>query len=818
MFDRQSRASVLRLEATCEIKLKVISETENQATLLSCAACRPPGDSQFLISRATGIAHLRSCIRDKMPVDTANRRALAALAKALGYDADGRPTIKIPTPEQAFPDSSPRRGTRRTTPARDEWESRDVWDGLIHLISTPDTKLTRLEVHREMSDEFWTMLFDALTKQSSMLKRLVVVEEISIPVTLACKVVGMIRENLKQSSPLDLVEFHTVAGAKTPEEFELLEKASMDVALAILGSPHKFVVKLVEDWKWDPPTLTSKQVDLEASARGYVKAAADLPLEQIIELNAKLISLGDGELGWEQCYAFAVEVAIAFSLAARELRSTDPERASTLVRGGVAMQLALCGVLTDPKRGVLSFNDSRLPLPSAKTLDRAATGGCKELLALPLVQAEHDALFFEGHIWEIKHELTVLRKRKGERIADEDFSDAFCRLMKATVDAVGYFLLSLVLFPLLVLCPPLLYVERARWLVEWTQLDKVFFTSPAGRLALDWAAGALLVFVMMKLPPSLSTDRDEDLGEFALLAAVYTLLASVGALVNELEELVGLGLLRRPGATLRHYTSDHFNVYELAGLVLALAVCVPHVVAASHYATLDPYIAVKESVFGRTISKVGESDLIDGDAIKENLNYFTYYVHVTRSAAVLFLSFRLMRIFYLSASLGPLMLTIQLMLRDTLRLVFLAVPIMFSFAISQHVLFDGTVPTGEQGCATVGDPDLQMDAEEDFRLGPLKAFVVELEIFLGNADSRLECMRLSSAGYSAWVLQTMYMLVSVVLLLNMLIAVLAKSARQRAARRAAHTHPCGYRRARRDPLAQQPPTTPTRRTPRAPPA
>lgn len=126
------------------------------------------------------------------------------------------------------------------------------------------------------------------------------------------------------------------------------------------------------------------------------------------------------------------------------------------------------------------------------------------------------------------------------------------------------------------------------------------------------------------------------------------------------------------------------------------------------------------------------------------------------------------------------------------QIVVLAVPLVFGFAIAMHVLgkkllldghngacFSRAIPNdaGEYGEDTGGGDTGIGDSAgggglpsgDHFAAGVIPVANVMLEIVLGGASSRLDCMRQvgGPAGWSAYWLQFLFLLIAVVLLLNM---------------------------------------------------
>lgn len=150
-------------------------------------------------------------------------------------------------------------------------------------------------------------------------------------------------------------------------------------------------------------------------------------------------------------------------------------------------------------------------------------------------------------------------------------------------------------------------------------------------------------------------------------------------------------------------------------------------------------------------------------------------------------------------------------------------PLLCAFAVALHVLLKEIASTqmGE-GCSTLGDPEAQQEVRvgqprareamaarcdwhapcraplslppsrprrphrpprprparpqlhEDYGHSAESALVVLIEVVFGMADTRLDCLRQSPVGWLSWVLMVTFAIVMVVLMLNVIIAAMAK--------------------------------------------
>lgn len=471
---------------------------------------------------------------------------------------------------------------------------------------------------------------------------------------------------------------------------------------------------------------------IQDAAMRWAAAVQELSEEECAALHSRL-AIGARTLrdGWRQMRVhFCVEVAIECGARARRLRTVDSEAAHTMAQASRMAQLALCGVLADdPRTATTVWREQH-----AAALERAVAGECKHLIALPAVQAAHTRTL-EGELG------AFLRSVVGHD------QWGWLRMKRYVKLEVGVFALlnACVLQPLLwgVLC--LVPDLEPRVAAALSGPRHMYWAAiPGLRLLLDELSGCLLLGLCVSLPPR-SSQLDGPRAEHAQV--ILALLTCVGSLLNEADEIVR-GWHSPDGwhwldvtSMVTSYLSDEFNAFDSVGLLLALLGLTVHV----------------SGMGGAHVSPTED------------------WVPSVMSVACLCLTLRLMRVFYLSDTIGPYLQMLFKMLSDTVKIVVLGVPIVLGFAFALHVLFRPVTLDAEEGCSTVGDPEKEAETEGDYRRSSIFAFVILSEMVLGGTDSRLDCLRQSAAGWPAWALQLAFMLVAVVLLLNTVIAAMSKS-------------------------------------------
>lgn len=429
---------------------------------------------------------------------------------------------------------------------------------------------------------------------------------------------------------------------------------------------------------------------------------------------------------------FVVEVAIGALRRSRQLRTSRQEAAELLLHFARRLQHALAGRLgAEHGEGLFKRHEA--------ALERAVQGELMQLVASPAVQRALSA--------QLSPALSYTSMLSGGMHHQGE-----------TVSALGLVLL-ISLAQLLLLVPFALVPQLERPLREDREDgdgEPLLWIFDAGvKLALYEASSAFVLVACVLLPVvpcGLRAEADaEDAAVFdggqagearVLVLAILALAVVVAQMAEELRALWSLGVRRHPLHALGAYLGDTFNVLDVLGLCLACVALTVHVNA---------------GLGGGLGGDVGECTAL--------------WLSQLTSLAVLPLGLRLMRVFYLSGQLGPFLQMVLRMVRDVADFVFMAVPILVAFACAFHVLFKGLPPAlGSDECGAL----------EDTLRGPgggiLLPMVLLAELILGGADARLECLRLSESPSArvAWVLMLLWGFAATVLLLNVLIAAMAK--------------------------------------------
>jgi len=338
-------------------------------------------------------------------------------------------------------------------------------------------------------------------------------------------------------------------------------------------------------------------------------------------------------------------------------------------------------------------------------------------------------------------------------VAEETPSSTF----RKRAEDGAIFLLSLTIQPLLysacVLIPPLHEQLRAKInSLKSRDVGRVIYVfdpwwdAPAVRLLLATGSQCALVSLLYGLPPQHSIGESSPIVEVSIAALIVC-----GSLATEFSELTGGAHSHSPIRALRTYFTDEFNYLDLCGLGCAFLVVVTY-----------------------------PTSSIDVDEYDTG---FAIYRTALRSTALLCLCLQPMRLTYLSPIFGPYVMMVWRMLGDVVKLVAITIPIATAFAVALNVTFSDTpklfgpldADSWSGSCSTLGDPEAQAELEGDFSAGIGPALVVILEVALGASDARLDCARGSRAGFLAWALVLLCSVVTVVLLLNVIIAAMAKS-------------------------------------------
>jgi hypothetical protein len=276
--------------------------------------------------------------------------------------------------------------------------------------------------------------------------------------------------------------------------------------------------------------------------------------------------------------------------------------------------------------------------------------------------------------------------------------------------------------------------------------EYVYLTNPAWRLLLYEASSYCLIASCLMLTPLADQSGDSKhvntQWEWAIEGPLLYLsfATALGQLYEEISQLNREDVLSAPREALKRYLSDEFNFFDILGI-----------------------LAVSVVLGVRTLWE---------DAGLESV----WLVYLS-TIAVLMLSLGRMRVFYLSSTLGPFLVMVFKMLGDVLNIVMVSVPLMLSFAYAMQVLF--RLLPHLSGTPLNCDKDSLESLEGDLRgmaaAGIPKALVVMTEMMMVGGDGDdLECLRQSRGGYFSWVIMMVYLLLSVVLLMNVIIAAMAK--------------------------------------------
>jgi len=142
------------------------------------------------------------------------------------------------------------------------------------------------------------------------------------------------------------------------------------------------------------------------------------------------------------------------------------------------------------------------------------------------------------------------------------------------------------------------------------------------------------------------------------------------------------------------------------------------------------------------------------------------------STAVLIKGMLLCRLLRLHQTYGPLLLMLQRMVNDMVMWVFMTAIVVISFTSAFHTLYSDTYDY-RAAALNRGDEVCENNMDDLFEQWS-QAFQIMIEVLL-SADGQFDCLRQSSNSSVAVVFMYFYVLITCVMLVNMLIALMAKT-------------------------------------------
>ena len=254
-------------------------------------------------------------------------------------------------------------------------------------------------------------------------------------------------------------------------------------------------------------------------------------------------------------------------------------------------------------------------------------------------------------------------------------------------------------------------------------------------------------------------------GEFDAMT-VLAMLSVSGAVVTELEQAFR-GSEKDLMVDIAQHFSDPFNIADAVGLGLASLSLVAH----AHILMSADGAAMSHQLLP---AKGGRNDAplppTYDAALGESEIVITWLVELadSMSVAVLVLWLRPLRMLYLSPTLGPYLYMLILMLKeDVFKIISIALSLAFAFAGSQlnaqHTMTARGHLSSDISCERVSTDESGKWEELRTRL------FGQVDAFLGKGENPLDCLH-SHGYYTAWGIHAINVVVSLVLLLNMLIA------------------------------------------------
>ena len=258
--------------------------------------------------------------------------------------------------------------------------------------------------------------------------------------------------------------------------------------------------------------------------------------------------------------------------------------------------------------------------------------------------------------------------------------------------------------------------------------------------------------ILITLPP---TARLADLRHAAPLLAW-----AISSLIWELRQLVlspGDGMLAR----LRAYASDRFNRIDLPAIAATLAALLSAIVLDGASAGCGLVVDVSEGA--------GHPNLE-----ADNCRPPSVETRTLRAIAACLLWIRTLRLLLLSSTLGPFVLTIFGMLTDVIKFLAVLVVTALSFAAALYSLYEPS-PTvrlyvQSSDWPFLGDEPSCVDHMQSFS----STLIFLLESSVTGADF-FACARDSTNPVGGWIVAFVFYAILALLLLNMLIAMMAKT-------------------------------------------
>ena len=433
---------------------------------------------------------------------------------------------------------------------------------------------------------------------------------------------------------------------------------------------------------------------------------------------------------------YAVALAAAAQAEGRRLRAVDTGLADKLSLVSTRLQLAVGALLTIlttlAQPGTEVGGVRREKTRTSKRFRRSRGGGVnvvspeQQQLVEAMLGAQNNALVKDAQRFECKVLLAqpLVHAYLVKQWRGNAFQAALEGLEELTADDGAWLLLQLLalpfLLPLIALWPAL--SDR----FSWISLERGV-GSPLVRFALAFVVDVALA-VMTTL---LAAEPGGELERNVFFAPCIVVLAGVAW--SEANQLMRGGVSA--------YLSDPFNAIDAAALGATAA-----------------GLALRLAIRPEATDSVAD---------------FLYGSRGLLSGALCLLWLRMLKMTVLHSRFGPLVLMVFKMVRDVLHWLVLLLLLLLSFSTALYALFAGN------DAALGAQPDFyaqpEADCDLDYAFSRLdRTFLLLMQGAL-NGDAYLECARASSHPRAAVMLLATFQISTSLLLVNMLIAMMAKT-------------------------------------------
>ena len=433
----------------------------------------------------------------------------------------------------------------------------------------------------------------------------------------------------------------------------------------------------------------------------------------------------------------------------RALRSADPRSADEHADLFVRLQLAAAAFLENQDSSELSETEETdkkvqqlLSTECVHDLNIALRVNAKELFAQPVMQR------YVEHVWrgkDLQKKVAPGLQKELKRFGSSWKKVFTLEILRRRTMSVLIVLLNLLLLPVVALVPPLERVLKVKTVSCWgTHRKQVYVLQrPLVKFYLGVTAQLCLALIFTLLPAT-------TMHSTTTVSLLLLWMAS-GIVWEAKQATVG-------DVGMRGHFADYFNRYDLAALVLSTATLL---MAAG---TLHNGVSTETT------------DLQEMVDIQRPHEYWTS----TRALAILVLWLRTLRVLLVSPTFGPYALMFNRMLfNDVLYFLVLLGFLLVGIGAAWYALLASTT-YGYSGLSVPGEPwreyspaaviEAEGCADE---LGGINLITIIFRLLEGalTGSDFFDCARSSTeAPFASWILSFVFVLLTVVLLINMLIA------------------------------------------------